>query len=243
MKKYFARLLFVASLMALFSVSACTPALKTETASTQAPEIEINGVKVNSLYSFVEKDTIFVGIEDFFEVLNQDYTLNAADKAVSFDGKSIALKMHKDGYVASIDEVAKLISDVGYSTHLTKEKDGSVYLLVLPKGVVKLTPSIPKMGEHWAIPNEMPVGPIYGVEKGKLIFIEQMPAQQFFTDGESLVDLAGMKGLPSPSINHTNIEFQEHGHEGFEATHYDIHHYFITPSERDAIKGDPMPSS
>ncbi|MGO4888044.1 hypothetical protein ACJ2A9_09825 [Anaerobacillus sp. MEB173] len=50
----------------------------------------------------------------------------------------------------------------------------------------------------------------------------------------------GMRGLPSPLINHTNIEFLPEGHEGFEVPHYDIHHYFVTPSERDAIEGDPI---
>ncbi|WP_216637369.1 hypothetical protein [Bacillus sp. FJAT-27445] len=228
MKKLFAGLFLILSLVVVFSVSASTP----------SPKVEINGVKVYSPYNYQKKGEVFVDVEAFFGTLNQAYSINHSKKTVAFENKTINIYNFKEGYVASFDELANLVDKAGYTTRVTKNEDGSVYLLVLPKGVIQLTPSVPKMGEHWAIPSTMPLGPIYGVEKGKLVFIEQMPAQEMFTKGESIVDLDGMKGLPSPSINHTNIEFQEHGHEGYEVHHYDIHHYFITPEERDAIAGD-----
>ncbi|WP_316572254.1 hypothetical protein [Neobacillus sp. YIM B06451] len=230
MKKMFAGMFLVLSLIVVFSVSASTP----------SPKVEINGVKVYSPYNHQKKGDVFVDVEAFFSTLNQAYTLNHNKKTVTFENQTININNFKEGYVASFDDLANSVEAAGYTAMATKE-DGSVYLLVLPKGVMKLTPSVPKMGEHWAIPSNMPLGPIYGVEKGKLVFIEQMPAQEVFTKGESIVDLDGMKGLPSPGIDHTNIEFQEHGHEGFEVPHYDIHHYFITPQERDAIEGDIPP--
>ncbi|WP_409272777.1 hypothetical protein V1499_22585 [Neobacillus sp. SCS-31] len=228
MKKIFAGLFLVLSLIVVFSVSASTP----------SPKVEINGVKVYSPYNYQKKGTVFVDVDAFFTTVNQAYAINRTKKTVTFEKQTIPIQNFKEGYVASFDDLVKSVKGAGYTTMATKNKDGSVYLLVLPKGVIKLTPSVPKMGEHWAIPSTMPLGPIYGVEKGKLVFIEQMPAQEVFVTGKNIVNLDGMKGLPSPSINHTNIEYQKGGHEGYLVDHYDIHHYFITPKERDAIKGD-----
>ncbi|WP_053399609.1 DUF5602 domain-containing protein [Priestia koreensis] len=137
-----------------------------------------------------------------------------------------------------------------YETVLTTNKDQSVYLLVLPKGTMQMTPSVPKMGAHWFNPKAdlyqaedgvTVFKTIYGVEKGKLVFIEQMIAQKHLAEGKSFTDFDGMQGLPSPAIDHSNIEFIAHGHEGFEVPHYDIHHYFISKAEQDQIKGDGAP--
>ena len=35
----------------------------------------------------------------------------------------------------------------------------------LPDNVVKISPVVPEMGEHWANPKDLPLGPIYGVSK------------------------------------------------------------------------------
>lgn len=81
---------------------------------------------------------------------------------------------------------------------------------------------------------------IYGAEEGKLIFIEQMIVKKHLDEGKSFVDLEGMKGLPSPAVNHTNIGFIPTGHKGFEVPHYHIHPYFISPEESDVIQGAPI---
>jgi hypothetical protein len=88
------------------------------------------------------------------------------------------------------------------------------YVLVLPEGSIKLTPVVPAMGEHWAKPQDMPIGP----------------------KGSSHTNLGGMKGVPSPSVVQSDIEFQQHGHEGFEIPHYDIHAYFITDEQQQQVK-------
>ena len=80
---------------------------------------------------------------------------------------------------------------------------------------------------------------IYGVHEGELVFIEQMIAQSYM-EGEkarSWLNLEGMKGLPSPTVVQTDIEFQPHGHEGYLVPHYDFHHYFISDEEQQAIGG------
>lgn len=101
--------------------------------------------------------------------------------------------------------------------------------LGLPEGVVQLTPCVPGMGEHWARPDDMPLGPIYGVMGDEVVFVELMPSQQAFIDGESwletLVPIAGY------AIDHVDFEFVSHGHEGYEIPHYDIHAYFVGHDE------------
>ena len=99
----------------------------------------------------------------------------------------------------------------------------------LPPDVVQISPLVPMMGEHWADPATLPLGPIYCVHRGKIVCLEFMMAQDEFASGQSWPMLAGMKGLPAP--DHTQIGFQPAGHEGFEVPHYDIHMYYLSPDE------------
>ncbi len=77
------------------------------------------------------------------------------------------------------------------------------------------------MGEHYADPKNLPLGPIYGVSNGKVIFSEFMMTQDEFTSGKSWEDLKVAKGIGS--VNHVDIHFEPQGHEGFKIAHYDIH--------------------
>lgn len=99
----------------------------------------------------------------------------------------------------------------------------------LPADVIQISGIVPGMGEHWANPATLPLGPIYCVHEGKIVCLEFMMAQDEFVAGKSWPALAGMDGLPP--VNHTDIGFQAHGHEGFEVPHYDIHMYFLSPEE------------
>jgi hypothetical protein len=99
----------------------------------------------------------------------------------------------------------------------------------LPEGVIQISGVVPAMGEHWADPATLPLGPIYCVHQGKIVCLEFMIAQEEFTAGKSWPMLAGMEGLPA--ANHTHIGFEPQGHEGFEVPHYDIHMYYLNPEE------------
>lgn len=105
---------------------------------------------------------------------------------------------------------------------------------------------------------------IYGTWEGKLIFLEQMVsihgtyADEAFYDSEHYYhneevevegekervilpahewnELDGMEGKPSPAVEHTDMGVQPVGHPGFEVPHYDIHHYFISHEEHEAIE-------
>ena len=52
--------------------------------------------------------------------------------------------------------------------------DGLPAASQLPKNIVQISPVIPGMGEHWADPKDLPLGPIYGVSQGRVIFLEFM---------------------------------------------------------------------
>jgi hypothetical protein len=105
---------------------------------------------------------------------------------------------------------------------------------VLPAGTVRVSGVVPRMGEHWANPKDLPLGPIYCVHKGKIICIEYMISQADLEAGKSWPELAGLKNLPS--INHVNMGFEPKGHEGYEVPHYDMHIYFVSPEILKSIK-------
>jgi len=106
----------------------------------------------------------------------------------------------------------------------------------LPKDVVQLSGVVPGMGEHWANPADMPIGPIYGVSNGKVIFLEFMIDQESFKAGKSFLELASKAGIELPSIDHVDFDFEPKGHEGYEVPHYDVHMYFISHDNHMAIK-------
>lgn len=106
----------------------------------------------------------------------------------------------------------------------------------LPKDVVKISGVVPGMGEHWANPKDLPIGPIYGVDKGKVIFFEFMIDQASFKAGKSFTDLAPKAGFTLPPVDHVDFDFEPHGHEGYPVPHYDVHLYFVPHAEHMAIK-------
>lgn len=102
-------------------------------------------------------------------------------------------------------------------------------MLGLPEGVVQLSPCVPGMGEHWADPQNMPCGPIYGVYEDQVRFVEIIVAQADFAKGESWTET--LMSPPGQTIDHVDIEFEPQGHDGYEIPHYDIHAYFVPHSE------------
>ncbi len=100
-----------------------------------------------------------------------------------------------------------------------------------PAGVVQISPCIPEMGEHWARPQDLPMGPIYTVYQGRLMSIEYMPAQADFMAGKSWHELYFTYWGQQLPIQHADFGFQPHGHEGFEVPHFDMHFFVVSPDE------------
>lgn len=101
--------------------------------------------------------------------------------------------------------------------------------LGLPEGVVQVSPCVPGMGEHWAKPQDLPFGPIYGVMGEKVTFVEIMVSQADLAAGKSWTEV--LRPLKGHAIDHVDIEFLPKGHEGYEVPHYDIHAYFAPHPE------------
>ncbi|WP_274365981.1 hypothetical protein [Paenibacillus thermotolerans] len=201
-------------------------------------KVLVNGVEVVSNANHTMPDgKAYASIEAYADLFGLDFQLSANKKSVTFNGHTI-----KNVHMINGEPTA-WIRDLAGATSAQQvtwdKKNNEVYVLALPEGTIQLDPVVvPAMGEHWANPQagELPNGPIYGVYKGKLVFIEYMIAQDDFTDGKNHVNLGGMKGVPSPAVVQTDIELQPQGHPGFEIPHYDIHMYFISDEEQQAIK-------
>lgn len=111
----------------------------------------------------------------------------------------------------------------------------------LPDDAIKLTDVIPGMGEHWANPANMPLGPIYLVYEEKVIGIEYMWSEDMMQEvtiptPEGDEHFLALAPLPvGVVVDHVDIAYMEHGHEGFDVPHSDVHMYFITVAEKNAI--------
>ena len=194
----------------------------------------VNGVTVKSDLNHLYKKKAYASVSAFADLFEKTYNLAKNKKSVTLNGKTIKNIRLVNG------KPTAWVNDLGAAVHAQKvswdAKKQEAYVLVLPKGTIQLDPHVvPAMGEHWANPEQMPNGPIYGVYKGKLVFLEYMFAQDDFVKGKSHINLDGMKGLPSPAVVQTDLEFQPHGHPGFDIPHYDLHHYFISDEEQHKI--------
>lgn len=194
----------------------------------------VNGVAVKSDVNHIYKTKTYVSVGAFADLFGKTYKLATNKKSISFNGKTI-----KNIRLVNGEPTAR-VNDLGAAVKAQKvswdAKKLEAYVLVLPNGTIQLDPNVvPAMGEHWANPKQMPNGPIYGVYNGKLVFLEYMFAQNDFVKGVNHTNLDGMKGLPSPSVVQSDVEFQPHGHPGFDIPHYDLHHYFISDEEQHKI--------
>ena len=89
---------------------------------------------------------------------------------------------------------------------------------------VNLSPHVPNMGEHWANPADLPVGPIYCVIDGRVVCVEYMVDLEALNAGTDFVGLA--TGLESPPISHIDIEYKAEGIPPHPVPLYQIHIYF-----------------
>lgn len=138
----------------------------------------------------------------------------------------------KRGFMKTLLAVAgmAILPQPGFALDLTHMPDQSV----LPEGTVKISDVVPGMGEHWANPKDLPLGPIYCVVEGKVVCIEFMVAQTDLAAGKSWPDLRGVAEMPA--VDHLNLGFLPEGHEGYEVPHYDVHLYFLPPAQMEQVK-------
>jgi hypothetical protein len=114
----------------------------------------------------------------------------------------------------------------------------SVHPVGIPADAVMVSPCIATMGEHWANPKNLPLGPIYGVWRGTLVFTEIMVTAKQLARGFSY---ANLRALPGYSIDHVDFKYEPHGHPGLPLAHYDLHAYYVTPAVQATICPNGIP--
>ncbi len=95
----------------------------------------------------------------------------------------------------------------------------------IPADAMLVSPCVRGMGEHWANPKNLPLGPIYGTYQGKPVFTEIMIDKKAFAAGRSDVNL--LKALPGYHIDHVDVDYVPYGHAGYPIPHYDLHGYYV----------------
>lgn len=108
----------------------------------------------------------------------------------------------------------------------------------IPADALLVSPCIATMGEHWANPKNLPMGPIYGTWQGKPVFTEIMVP---LTQLEQGFSYAGIRALPGYAIDHVDVAFEPNGHEGLPVPHYDIHAYYVSAEVQKAICPNGIP--
>ncbi len=108
----------------------------------------------------------------------------------------------------------------------------------IPADAILVSPCIATMGEHWANPKKLPIGPIYGVWKGKPVFTEIMVTVAQLEKGFSY---ANVRALPGYTIDHVDFKYEPHGHPGLPVPHYDLHAYYVSPAVQATICPDGIP--
>lgn len=101
----------------------------------------------------------------------------------------------------------------------------------LPADAVVIQACSDHRGKLYVKPSDIPVGPVYMVNNGKVIGVEFMLAKDDFLSGKSFKYLAGL-GI---KVDHVNIGLLSQGHEGYPVPHYHVDVYAISKAEEDAI--------
>ena len=146
-----------------------------------------------------------------------------------------------DAVIAERDSAQAELQSVKGELQSAKSELDTITSITLPKEAIKLSEVVPTMGEHWANPTTLPVGPVYLVHDEEVIGVEYL----FTADLMEEVTMAGpegevtfkqLPGLPVGAVvNHMDIEFQPEGIPGFEEPIYSVHLYFISAEERQEL--------
>lgn len=204
--------------------------------------LNLNGSTVADPNAYISGNgSAYVTVETFASYYEAKVEWNPKSNVLKLNGTVVSdtygAADAKSG-TASIRALTYALGGVSSQVGWDKESR-TVNATVLPEGTIKLTPVIPQMGEHWANPKDMPLGPIYGVYNGKLVFLEYMPDKNL---DKTVHDVPGTL-VPTPSkIDHFDIDWNPEGHEGYMVPHYDMHLYYISREEQDKIMPPGMSS-
>lgn len=89
---------------------------------------------------------------------------------------------------------------------------------------IAISPHVPHMGVHYAMPGDLPTGPIYCVIDGHVVCVEYMFAASDLNAGASWTGL--LPGVETPPITHVDLEFKPDGVGPMQEPIYQLHIYF-----------------
>lgn len=89
---------------------------------------------------------------------------------------------------------------------------------------VAISPHVPHMGEHWANPADLPLGPIYCVIDGHVVCVEYMFLSDDLAAGTDWTGIG--TGLETPPVTRIDMEFKPEGVGPMPIPLYQLHIYF-----------------
>lgn len=89
---------------------------------------------------------------------------------------------------------------------------------------VAISPHVPHMGEHWAEPATLPLGPIYCVIDGRVVCVEYMFLASELASGADWTEIAA--GMQTPPLTRIDMEYKADGVGPFQEPLYQLHLYF-----------------
>lgn len=103
--------------------------------------------------------------------------------------------------------------------------------LTLPKDAVQIQSCANNKGTLYVKPQDIPVGPVYMVNKNQVIGIEFMLSKDELVNGKSFKYLSGLNA----KVDHVNIGLLSQGHEGYTSQHYHVDLYLVPREVEEGI--------
>lgn len=114
----------------------------------------------------------------------------------------------------------------------TKTTDVAKEELSIPQGATVIAQCAKGRGTQYALPKDIPLGPVYNVHEGKVIGIEFMVGKdELLGTAKNFLDLP----LYNKRFDHVNIGLLSQGHAGFPSPHYHVDIMMVPTSVTDKI--------
>lgn len=89
---------------------------------------------------------------------------------------------------------------------------------------IAISPHVPHMGEHWANPADLPLGPIYCVIDGRVVCVEYMFLSEDLSVGTDWTEIS--TGFATPPVTRIDMQFKADGVGPMPVPLYQLHVYF-----------------
>ncbi|MCC6001401.1 MAG: hypothetical protein JJU19_11145 [Pararhodobacter sp.] len=117
---------------------------------------------------------------------------------------------------------------LGHSIGAVADMDTLPMLADVAPEAIAISPHVPQMGIHYALPADLPTGPIWCVIEGRVVCVEYMFPAAALADGESWTGL--LPGGVFPPITHVDFEYKPDGVGPISEPIYQLHIWFAEPA-------------